>query len=133
MRRLGVAGELLGRHYLSNATCLTLTLPRLVKACFVVSRTIIICHVTRPELHDGGARRSELPPPVGGALVAEGLGWHYSSTLIPASCVLCVACRVKDHHSLPFSSPPLKRPCVRQVTSSVLEQWFPQRAFSGAR
>ena len=32
-----------GRHYLSNATCLVR--PRLLYACFVVSRTTIACYI----------------------------------------------------------------------------------------
>ena len=52
-------------------------------------------------------------------------GWHYLSNaacLMPATFVLCVLCRVKDHHKLLHVLPPSKKTCVRQV---ALNKWFP--------
>ena len=50
-------------------------------------------------------------------------GWHYlfNTTSNTASFVVCVVCRVKDHHYLLHHSPRLKEACVRQV---VLDKLF---------
>ena len=53
------------------------------------------------------------------------IGWHYLSNATlsnAASFVLCVFCRVKDHHKLLHYSPRLKNICIRQV---MLDKWFP--------
>ena len=83
---------------------------------------ISFCFLIRPRLYasDGRCRAPGPPGPAPGSgsppWAALLVSCYLSNT---ASFVLCVFCRVKDHHDLLHDSPLLKNTCVRQVVSSV--------------